>query len=52
MTSQERVLKIDKVIWTTKSRVIHAQISVPKQYQMMMSPVARVRFIKSNVIFR
>ena len=46
MTSQERVLKINKVIWTTKSRVIHAQISVLKQYQMMMSSVARVRFIK------
>ena len=52
MTSQERVLKINKVIWTTKSRVIHAQISVLKQYQMMMSSVARVRFIKTKVIFR
>ena len=52
MNSQERVPKIDKVILTTKSRVIHAQISIPKQYQMMMSPVARVRFIKSSVIFR
>ena len=52
MTWQERVLKINKVIWTTKLRVIHTQISIPKQYQMMMSSVARVKFIKTKVIFR
>ena len=52
MTSQERVTKINKVTWTTKSRVIHTQISIPKQYQMIMSSVARVKFIKTKVIFR
>ena len=62
MTSQERVLKIDKVIFklsyqsfpnkTTKSRIIHVQISTLKQYQMMMSSVARIKFIKRKVIFR
>ena len=36
MTSQERVPKTNKVTWTTKSRVIHTQISIPKQYQMIM----------------
>ena len=49
MASQERVLKINKVISTTKSRVIHAQISIPKQYKMMMSTVARVKFINKGV---
>ena len=34
------------------SRVIHVRISVPKQYQMMMSSVARVKFSKTKVIFR
>ena len=33
MTSQERVLKMVKLIWMTKSRIIHAQISIPKQCQ-------------------
>ena len=47
MMSQQR-----NVIWTTKSRVIHVQISVPKQYQMMISSVARVKFIKTKIIFR
>ena len=51
MTWHERVLKINKVIWTTKLRVIHTQISIPKQYQMIMSSVARVEFIKTKVIF-
>ena len=51
MTWQERVLKINKVIWTTKLRVIHTQISIPKQYQMTMSSVARIKFIKTKVIF-
>ena len=36
----------------TRSRVIHVQISIPKQYEMMMSSQARVKFIKSKVIFR
>ena len=36
----------------TKSRVIHVRISIPKQYQMMMSSVARVKSIKTKVIFR
>ena len=47
MVSQESVLKINKIIWTTKSRIIHAQISVPKKYQMMTSSVAKVKFIKT-----
>ena len=38
--------------WTTVSRVIYVQISISKQYQMMMSSVAWVKFIKTNVIFR
>ena len=46
-----RVLKINKVILTTKSRVIHIKISVPKQYQMIISSLARVKFIKIKVIF-
>ena len=68
MVPYERIFKIGKVIflaiipkisvtkfhqnWTTKSRVIHVRISVPKQYQMMMSSVARVKSIKTKVIFR
>ena len=36
MTSQERVFKVNEVIWTTKSRVIHVRISLPEQYQMIM----------------
>ena len=36
----------------TKSRVIHVRILIPKQYQMMMSSVARVKCIKTKVIFR
>ena len=52
MASQERVLKINKVIWTTKSRVIHAQILIPKQYRMMMSSVAMIKFIKTIFSFR
>ena len=67
MTSQERYLKIiiiiiiiiiitkiinNKFIWSTKSRVIHVRVSIPKQYQMIMSSVARVKFTKTNVIFR
>ena len=38
--------------WTTESRVIHARISIPKQYQIMMSSVGRVKFLKTKVIFR
>ena len=38
--------------WTTMSRVIYVQISIPKQYQMIMPSVAWVKFIKTNVIFR
>ena len=38
--------------YTTKSRIIHVRNSIPKQYKMMMSSVARVRFIKTMVIFR
>ena len=52
MKSQKRVVKINKVIWKNKSRVIHVRISIPKQYQMMMSSVDRVKFIKIKVIFR
>ena len=48
MTSQERVFKI----CMTKPRVIHVWFSILKQYQMMMSSVARVKFIKTEVIFR
>ena len=44
MTSQERVFN--------KSRFINVRISIPKQYQMMMSLVSRIKFIKANVIFR
>ena len=60
-TSQERVFKLirsffsyhtknlsDKVL----SRVIHVLISIRKQYQMMMSSVDRVKFIKTKVTFR
>ena len=36
----------------TESRVIHARISIPKQYQIMMSSVGRVKFLKTKVIFR
>ena len=36
----------------TKSRVIHVRILTPKQYQMMMSSVARVKCIKTKVTFR
>ena len=52
MTSQERCLKNNKVIWTSNSRIIQVRISIPKQYQMIMSSVARVKFIKTKVIFR
>ena len=38
-------------IWTTKSRLIYVRISIPQQYQIMMSSVARVKFIKTKVIF-
>ena len=38
--------------WMTMSRVIYVQISIPKQYQMIMPSVAWVKFIKTNVIFR
>ena len=47
-----KMFKIDKVIWTNKSRVIHARILIPKQCQMIMSSVARIKFIKTKVIFR
>ena len=33
------------------TRVIHVRISIPKQYQMMKSSLARVKFIKTKVIF-
>ena len=52
MTSQEREFKFNKVIRTTMPRLIHVRISIPKQYQMMMPSVARVKFIKIKVIFR
>ena len=35
-----------------KLRVVHVQISIPKQYNMMVSSVARVKFIKTKVVFR
>ena len=38
--------------WTTKSRVIHVRFSIPWQYQMMMSSVVWVKFIKTNIISR
>ena len=47
-----KVFKIIKAIWATKSRVIHVRISIPKQYQMILSSVTRVKFIKTKVIFR
>ena len=54
MMSQERVFKIDKVIfsnytktWTPKSTVFHVWISTPIQYQIMMSSVARVKVLFS-----
>ena len=31
MTSKERVFKINKAIWMTKSRVIQIRILIPKQ---------------------
>ena len=34
----------------TKSRVTYVRISIPKQYQTMISLVARVKFIKTKVI--
>ena len=34
------------------SRFIHVQVSIPKQYQMTISSVARVKFIKTKVISR
>ena len=42
----------NKIIWSTKSRVIHVRISIPKHYQIIMSSVARVKFTKTNVTFR
>ena len=41
-----------KGVQSANSRVIHVQISIPKQYQMMMSSLVRVKFIKTKVIFR
>ena len=46
------MFKINKVIWTTKLKVIHVRISIPKLYQMMISSVAKVQFIKTKAIFR
>ena len=37
---------------TTKSRVIHVRFSIPKQYQILMSLAAKVKFIKTKVISR
>ena len=67
-TSQERLFKFNKVIYlaiipkvslikfhqnrTTKSRVIHVRISIPKQYQMMMSLGSVVKLIKTKAILR
>ena len=50
-TPQERVFKINKIIWTTKSRAIDVRISIAKQYQIVMSSAPRVKFIKTKVIF-
>ena len=36
----------------TKSRVAHVRISITKQYQMMVSSVTRVEFVKTKVIFK
>ena len=36
----------------TKSIVIHVQISILKQYQLIIWSVARVKVIKAKVIFR
>ena len=38
--------------WATKSVVIHVRISILRQYQMMLSSVAGLKFIKTKVIFR
>ena len=67
MTSQEKVFEINKAIFKLSyqkfycqsfinierlySKFIHFQISIPKQYQMMMSSVASVKFIKTKFIF-
>ena len=45
-----KVIKINKVIRTTKSKVFNVQISIPKQHQMIMSSVAGVNFIKTKVV--
>ena len=37
---------------TSKSRVIHVRISISKQSQIIMSSVAKVKFIKTKAIFR
>ena len=38
--------------WTTKSKVIHVRIAITKQYQMSMSSLARVKFIKTLNMIR
>ena len=36
----------------TEARVMHVRFSIPKQYQMMMPSMARVKFTKTKFIFR
>ena len=52
MTSQEKMFKINKVIWTAKSRVFYARISIPKHYRIIMSSMASIKLIQIIVIFR
>ena len=42
-------MKIERL---SQELLAHVQISISKQYQMIMSSVARVKFIKTKVIFR
>ena len=39
---KRKMFKINKVIWTTKSRVIHVLISISKQYQIIISSLTWV----------
>ena len=49
---KRKMFKINKVIWATKSRVIHVLISISKQYQIIISSLAWVKLIKTKVVFR
>ena len=51
MTSQESVFKVNIRSFKRLSQEFHVRMSVAKQYQMMMSSVARVKCLKTKVIF-